>query len=134
MCVFICRWVPKESKHSLNKYIAALKNSDLTMHPVGKNTECYRMYEALSFGTVPVVEDVMTPGICQGPLRLMKLHKAPFIFIKNWKDISNVMKKELLLNYSQIVQRREEVVKWYKEFKENICSQFIKLIHSVFFN
>lgn len=41
-----------------------LSQSDLTLSPVGINTECYRIYESLALGSVPVIEDIMTPGLC----------------------------------------------------------------------
>lgn len=46
-------------------YQYALSLSDLTLNPVGMNTECYRIYEAMAHGSVPVVEDKTTPGLCQ---------------------------------------------------------------------
>ncbi|KAG8182575.1 hypothetical protein JTE90_021715 [Oedothorax gibbosus] len=63
-------WQPKETKDSLGVYIQSLRLSDLTLNPVGMNTECYRIYEAMSFGSIPVVENVMTPGAC-GPSKAL---------------------------------------------------------------
>ncbi|XP_005090411.2 ribitol-5-phosphate xylosyltransferase 1 [Aplysia californica] len=61
-------WMPQETEDTRNAFTEALAQSDLTLNPVGFNTECYRIYEALSFGSVPVIEDVMTPGYCgNGP-------------------------------------------------------------------
>ncbi|EPQ11098.1 Transmembrane protein 5 [Myotis brandtii] len=88
------QWQPQETNESLKNYQEALLQSDLTLCPVGVNTECYRIYEACSYGSVPVVEDVMTAGSCgntsvsqNAPLQLLKSMGAPFIFIKNWKEL-----------------------------------------------
>ncbi|XP_043404474.1 ribitol-5-phosphate xylosyltransferase 1 isoform X3 [Chelonia mydas] len=57
------QWQPQETNESFRIYQDALLQSDLTLCPVGVNTECYRIYEACSYGSVPVVEDVMTPAL-----------------------------------------------------------------------
>ncbi|KAH0520406.1 Transmembrane protein 5 [Microtus ochrogaster] len=95
------RWQPQETNESLKNYQDALLQSDLTLCPVGVNTECYRIYEACSFGSIPVVEDVMTAGHCgntsshhSAPLQLLKAMGAPFIFIKNWKELPAVLVKK----------------------------------------
>lgn len=51
-CVVITRneWTPNESKESVKKYINTILDSDLTLSPVGINSECYRIYEAMSLG------------------------------------------------------------------------------------
>eukprot|EP00069_Balaena_mysticetus_P009113 bmy_19964T0 len=51
------QWQPQETNESLKNYQDALLQSDLTLCPAGVNTECYRIYEACSYGSVPVVED-----------------------------------------------------------------------------
>ena len=101
LVVLFSRWQPQETNESLKNYQDALLQSDLTLCPVGVNTECYRIYEACSFGSIPVVEDVMTAGHCgntsshhSAPLQLLKAMGAPFIFIKNWKELSAILVKE----------------------------------------
>ncbi|GFO40497.1 transmembrane protein 5-like [Plakobranchus ocellatus] len=58
------QWQPQETPESSQQYLYALSNSDLTLSPVGINSECYRIFEAMALGSVPVIEDVMTPGYC----------------------------------------------------------------------
>ena len=98
---YFFRWQPQETNESLKNYQDALLQSDLTLCPVGVNTECYRIYEACSFGSIPVVEDVMTAGHCgntsshhSAPLQLLKAMGAPFIFIKNWNELPAILVKE----------------------------------------
>ncbi|KAJ7418872.1 transmembrane protein 5 [Willisornis vidua] len=57
----VATWQPQETNESFKNYQDALLHSDLTLCPVGINTECYRIYEACSYGSLPVIEDVMTP-------------------------------------------------------------------------
>nr|XP_009926566.1 PREDICTED: transmembrane protein 5 isoform X2 [Haliaeetus albicilla] len=51
------QWQPQETDESFKNYQDALLQSDLTLCPVGINTECYRIYEACSYGSLPVIED-----------------------------------------------------------------------------
>uniref|UniRef100_H2Z1K1 Uncharacterized protein n=1 Tax=Ciona savignyi TaxID=51511 RepID=H2Z1K1_CIOSA len=65
-CIFKWRdsWLTEETAETSVFYQHALRNSDLTLSPVGKNAECYRTYEALEFGSIPVIEDKV-PETCQ---------------------------------------------------------------------
>ncbi|KAG8514134.1 Ribitol-5-phosphate xylosyltransferase 1 [Galemys pyrenaicus] len=108
------QWQPQETNESLKNYQDALLQSDLTLCPVGVNTECYRIYEACSYGSVPVVEDVMTAGSCgntsvfhNAPLKLLKSMDAPFIFIKDWKELPAILEKEKTIILQEKIQRRK---------------------------
>jgi len=130
-------WVPLETQESLNNYINSLQKSDLTLNPVGKNTECYRIYEAFSLGSIPVVEDVVTPGGCDNrskttPLRLLKQHNAPMILIKNWADLPGLLKQQSQLSLAEKVDRRVAAVKWYADFKRKMKAEFIRILLEVF--
>ena len=117
-----------------------LSQSDLTLNPVGKNTECYRIYEAVAYGSVPVIEDVMTPGNCgraslssQYPLRLLKEMDAPFIFIKDWSELTKIVEKERTLRHSEKVKRRRNILLWYESFKSKMREKFVRTINEHFF-
>lgn len=131
------RWSPMETKETLKIYMTALLKSDLTLSPVGKNTECYRIYEALSLGSVPVVEDVVTPGNCDSslisPLRLLKKYEAPLIYVKNWHELPFLLQHEAQLTLEEKVERRIHIAEWYKSFKINIAKHFVSTIRKKFF-
>ncbi|XP_063219370.1 ribitol-5-phosphate xylosyltransferase 1-like isoform X2 [Bacillus rossius redtenbacheri] len=131
-------WQPLETEESLGLYIGSLLKSDLTLSPVGMNTECYRIYEALSLGSIPVIEDKVTPGICDGtssnsPLRLLKSHYAPVIFLKNWHELPAVLSQEMQLTLDEKVERRRAVIEWYKNFKQTMKIKFINVLNMKFF-
>ncbi|XP_056409682.1 ribitol-5-phosphate xylosyltransferase 1-like, partial [Hyla sarda] len=109
-------WQPQETNESYKSYHDALLQSDLTLSPVGVNTECYRIYEACSYGSVPVVEDVMTQGNCgnssvasNAPLQLLKSYSAPFIFIKSWKELPAVINQEKNMSLQEKIERRKRI-------------------------
>ena len=136
-CCF--RWTPTETDASRREYIHALQNSDFTLCPVGLNTESYRIYEAMSYGSIPVIEDVMTVGECGArsssklfPLRVLKESGAPVFYVKDWHQLP-----ELLQSVSddslQIVERRRLVVLWYRNFKSSLQDHMVKVLESRFF-
>lgn len=65
--ISISSWLAEETKEGLSSYLKVLKSSDLTLCPVGRNSESYRLYEALSVGSVPVVEDSVVGANCSSP-------------------------------------------------------------------
>ncbi|XP_075219508.1 ribitol-5-phosphate xylosyltransferase 1-like [Lycorma delicatula] len=128
-------WVPSETEESLSRYIKIIEDSDLTLCPVGQNAESYRIYEALSLGSVPVVEDRATPGFCdKTPFRLLKLYKPPFIFIKDWKELPNILKLELSMPQRLKKKRRTDVLNWYQNFKTEMRKIFLNVIAESFFS
>lgn len=129
---FVYSWIPNETQETRSQFIEALLSSDLTLSPVGMNSECYRIYEALSLGSVPVVEDKMTPGRCDraspAPMRLLKRLNAPVIWIANWTHLPDILRQEQALSFQAIVKRRKYVVSWYEKFKNQMRVYFLKVI------
>nr|XP_044611991.1 ribitol-5-phosphate xylosyltransferase 1 isoform X3 [Equus asinus] len=133
------QWQPQETNKSLKSYQDALLQSDLTLCPAGVNTECYRIYEACSYGSVPVVEDVMTAGSCgntsvhhSAPLQLLKSMDAPFIFIKSWKELPAILEKEKTVILQEKIQRRKMLLHWYQNFKTELKMRFTNILESSF--
>ncbi|XP_076448663.1 ribitol-5-phosphate xylosyltransferase 1-like [Babylonia areolata] len=134
-------WLPQETEESRGDYLRAVQQSDLTLSPVGQNTECYRIYEAMAFGSVPVIEDVMTPGECGAsqssklfPLRLLKELDAPVIFLKDWSSLPQLLLREQSLSHQERVRRRERVVQWYDNFKAVMRDRLVRVLENRFFN
>ncbi|XP_026355903.1 ribitol-5-phosphate xylosyltransferase 1 isoform X2 [Ursus maritimus] len=135
----VATWQPQETNESLKNYQDALLQSDLTLCPVGVNTECYRIYEACSYGSIPVVEDIMTAGSCgntsvyrNAPLQLLKSMGAPFIFIKNWNELPAVLEREKTLILQEKIQRRKMLLHWYQHFKTELKMRFTNILESSF--
>lgn len=126
-------WEPDETEASAQSYINILLQSDLTLSPVGKNAECYRIYEACALGSVPIVEDVTTEGDCsRDPFRLLKKLGAPFIFVKDWNELPKIMEEEMKMSVEEIVQRRRRLVAWYETFKDHVKDILLEKLHGIF--
>lgn len=136
----ICRWQPQETQESLDKYIYALQNSDLTLNPVGMNAECYRIYEAMSYGSVPVIEDRSTSFSCggwskfkgssatSGVFRLLKKYQAPVIFINDWRKLPELLQIESKMSRDKVIARRKEIVEWYRKFRRQMRDRLVNVV------
>lgn len=131
-------WWAKETYESRNIYHDILQNSDLTLCPVGINSESYRIYEALSYGSVPVLEDVLTPGECgtdnkKAPFLLLKEYNAPVIYVKDWKrDLPGLLQIEARLSDRDIIKRRKAVLAWYEVFRYKMRVRLLDITRSHF--
>ncbi|PIK47415.1 putative transmembrane protein [Apostichopus japonicus] len=120
-------WEAEETKESMEEYIQILQQSDLTLSPIGKNIECYRIYEAAAMGSVPVIEDVRTSDQCSDrTLRVLKDRNAPFIYVKDWSELPEIIRKEMKLTPEMIIERRKNLIEWYRQFKQDLRQLFFK--------
>ena len=128
-------WLAKESQNSMDLYHQILKDSDFTLCPVGINSESYRIYESMSFGSIPILEDITTPGSCdsKGPYKLLKKYKAPVIYLKDWSELKTIF-KEGTWNDKKIVDLRKQILEWYEVFKYKIREEFLEVVSSKFEN
>lgn len=81
----------------------------------------------------------MTAGSCgntsvshNAPLRLLKSMGAPFIFIKNWKELPVVLEKEKTIILQEKIQRRKMLLHWYQHFKTELKMRFTNILESSF--
>jgi len=139
-CV-LCRWLPLETKQSMSDYVRILRDSDLTLNPAGKNVECYRIYEAMAVGSVPVIEDTTVSATCGTPtsnshlrvLRLLKQFEAPVIYISDWHELLSILQREQLMTSADVIARRINIVRWYQKFRRKMRDVFVRVIGSKFF-
>lgn len=134
-------WTPEEGPESMIKYQHILLGSDLTLSPVGKNSECYRTYEAMELGSIPVVEDVMTEGSCaminqtfRSPYRLLKEYNIPIIYLKDWKkELPEIVEKFKAMKQETKVRLRINLIRWYVDFKAAMLDKFLTIVENQFF-
>ncbi|XP_067929987.1 ribitol-5-phosphate xylosyltransferase 1-like [Watersipora subatra] len=128
-------WQPTETQESLSSYVEVLKSSDLTLCPLGLNAESYRIYEALSVGSVPIIEDAVMGSNCSStPYRLLRRHKAPVVFVKDWSELPKVLANEKKLSIAAKERRREKMLNWYQKFRSTLAVSFTSTVLQKFFN
>ncbi|XP_039262920.2 ribitol-5-phosphate xylosyltransferase 1-like [Styela clava] len=134
-------WVPEEDSESMTNYQHVLLASDLTLSPAGRNSECYRTYEAMELGSIPVIEDVVSEGTCDynenknysSPYRLLKKYGAPVIFVKNWEnELPNIVQEFQEMTHRAKVRSRINLIRWYVDFKKAMRDKFLHIVSSRF--
>ncbi|ETN06115.1 hypothetical protein PPTG_13902 [Phytophthora nicotianae INRA-310] len=92
-------------------YVSTLQQSVFTICPLGKNPEQYRIWEALSSGSIPIVEELpaqcQPPGVFYHPAYpdswrcvpedvhgVLRRLNAPVLFVSDWKrDLPRLMNR-----------------------------------------
>ena len=128
------RWTESETHESASEYVDALLRSDLTLSPAGLNAECYRLYEAAALGSVPVLLAEAPPaGRCRPGPRLLRRHGAPFLWLRDWRHLPELLRREAALTARQRAARRRRLLAWYADFKQSVRNEFINVIVRKFF-
>jgi len=88
----------------------------------------------MTFGSVPVLEDQVTPGHCDiTPYRLLKQLQAPVLYIKDWAELPALLTREAALSTAEVTARRRRVVQWYHDFKATMKQRFVDGVEHSFF-
>lgn len=133
-------WSPVETQDSLSRYLHALSLSDLTLSPSGRNPESYRLFEAMSLGSVPVLDSSPVPmarSSCDPQsFRLLKQHQAPVIFIRNWtQELPQIIDREINhMSRQEKIARRKNLIAWYSDFKLKMRDTLFDAINRKFFH
>jgi len=140
---FSSKWNKQKGTLGTNQYLAALESSDLTLSPLGTAAECYRTFEALELGSIPIIDDNVKdsckpssiPGYenITSPYMLLKYYKAPLKFVRNWKeDFKEIFEKFYNLSVEEKINERLKVAAWYLNFKLSLRKKFINDIKTLF--
>ncbi|KAF7493918.1 hypothetical protein SSS_05498 [Sarcoptes scabiei] len=133
-------WQSIESNQSISLYVDALQQSDLTLSPKGLNVECYRILEAVEYGSIPVIEDIVDGfrhqnHLCdpKNQLRLFKETNAPFIYIRNWTEqLPKILEDYDRKSLNERIRLRIDLIKWYHRFKKLMKNRLIDVIRDHF--
>uniref|UniRef100_A0AAZ3R0X9 Ribitol xylosyltransferase 1 n=1 Tax=Oncorhynchus tshawytscha TaxID=74940 RepID=A0AAZ3R0X9_ONCTS len=84
-----------------------------------------------AYSSVPVVEDIVTPGGCSAahssPLRLLKAAGALFIFLKDYKELPGLLEKEKGMSQEERTERRR-LLEWYSSFHLQMKDRFTEVL------
>ena len=123
-------------------YAYALRNSEITLSPRGSAAECYRTFEALEFGSLPLISDTVqekckehaAPGYekTTAPYRLFKLYDAPVMYLKNWTELPGMISDFEALSDQERTERRKKLFSWYGEFKMRLQRKVVEDVKRFF--
>ena len=132
------KWTSSESDQSLDYYVNALQLSELTLSPIGMNHECYRILEAVEYGSIPVIEVNLShvkSSSCDPNqvYRIFHEFNAPFLYVSNWtQELPTILNNQASKTEAQKVAERVQLIKWYHRFKIQIRNRLIHVIQNNF--
>eukprot|EP00181_Compsopogon_caeruleus_P005468 CAMPEP_0184685402 /NCGR_PEP_ID=MMETSP0312-20130426/18864_1 /TAXON_ID=31354 /ORGANISM="Compsopogon coeruleus, Strain SAG 36.94" /LENGTH=397 /DNA_ID=CAMNT_0027139477 /DNA_START=124 /DNA_END=1314 /DNA_ORIENTATION=+ len=99
------------------EYAATLMDTIFTLSPTGHHPECYRMFEAIEAGSIPVIalDEEYRRHKCSDSLRIMRMTGAPIVFVSDWRHLFVTM-RYLLSDLKSLDRRQGELTKWYNRF------------------
>merc|ERR1712228_1064805 len=60
------------------------------------------------------------------PLRLFRRYGAPFIWLEKWEEVPNLIAEESKLSQEVKLMRRQEVMRWYRDFLKAMRAKFVQ--------
>eukprot|EP01041_Mallomonas_annulata_P007154 gene7154-14568_t len=119
-------------------YMKDMLNTKFCLNIRGRMSECYRFYEALEMGCIPVIidkyssYDYTSDHIQQySPLKEVPWHKKelPFIWAKDVKTFATITTRLLSeKGSSELIQMQRDCAEWWNAVKEFYRKQFTELI------
>ena len=115
----------KDGYLGVDEYRAVLLKSVLTLSPAGHNPECYRLWEALEAGSIPVVplDQNYHQHPCHESLLPLRQSAAPVIFVRGWSELPGLL-KEFNDNPARADQMQKETLEWYERFMRDTAARF----------
>ncbi len=85
-------------------YVQELAQFKFTLSPRGYGIDCYRTYEALLVGTIPIVKSSQLDPLFEG---------LPVLIVQEWEELTE---KFLIKKYKQIASKKYSLDKLYLEY------------------
>ena len=106
-----------------------LLDSLYTLVPSGKNLECFRMWEALEAGSIPIVANRLQPQ-CGDSWVPFREAGTKVVFLDDWAElpafVGRVFASDAAL--AQVHDHQRELVAWYKGFKTRHYTKLLNLL------
>lgn len=124
------RWNPDadaEGTTQLNTHdtMSIFLDSIFTLSPRGHSPECYRLYEAIETGSIPIVtkRDIFMykNKLCKDPLKFW--HTAPVVVMESWDELYPTVEK-LLGDMKRLEEMQLELRQWYDEMMRGVVGKF----------
>lgn len=117
---------------SQSSYAEVLRDSALTLSPAGGNPECFRLFEAIEAGSVPVVtrEDLLEPKYFRGMGRphpcgdaLAHWRDAPMLVLDSWDDLFSEVER-LRNDPEELDGMQRKMREWYVRYMRKVVREF----------
>ena len=104
-------------------YMQALLDSTFTLAPSGHNPECFRLYEAVETGSIPVIS--LGKDYSRHSCKDSLIHwlDSPIIVLDDWNNAIPTLQK-LMSDPEALDQRQAELRSWYDQYMRNTVREF----------
>lgn len=106
---------PRTPQLDTDSYMKILGDSIFTLSPAGHNPECFRLYEAVEAGSIPVLMkwDMNLREPCKGSLVHWK--DAPVLILNSWNELYSTVNK-LLEEPKKLNEMQIKLRLWYDDY------------------
>eukprot|EP00580_Thalassiosira_gravida_P006092 CAMPEP_0201631234 /NCGR_PEP_ID=MMETSP0493-20130528/5281_1 /ASSEMBLY_ACC=CAM_ASM_000838 /TAXON_ID=420259 /ORGANISM="Thalassiosira gravida, Strain GMp14c1" /LENGTH=458 /DNA_ID=CAMNT_0048102533 /DNA_START=19 /DNA_END=1395 /DNA_ORIENTATION=- len=129
-----------EKRYALNTddYVEVLLDSIFTLSPAGHNPECYRIFEAVESGSIPVFsrgdlygarhpnpQNRKALGDVAHPCKdaLVDWYEAPVVVLDSWDELYPTMER-LLEDPEALDEMQDRLRVWYDDYMRGVVSKF----------
>lgn len=96
------------------EYLEEVAHSKFALSPRGYCLDCFRVWESLLMGTIPIVKTSSLDSLYEG---------LPILIIQNWEEISE---KFLLQKYEEMQDKQYNLEKLYISYWQNFILSYVK--------
>ena len=117
---------PNSASNSLantTTYMRTLLDSTFTLSPAGHNPECFRLYEAVEAGSIPVIslDKEYKQHACKDSL--FHWMDSPIVIVKSWDELIPSL-QTMLENPEELDKRQEDLRAWYNQHMCSVVQNF----------
>mmetsp|Transcript_24544 Transcript_24544/g.52065 ORF Transcript_24544/g.52065 Transcript_24544/m.52065 type:complete len:437 (+) Transcript_24544:382-1692(+) len=117
----------KEQRLEASLEMQVIQDSIFTLSPIGRNPQCYRLYEAVEAGSIPVVirDDLHVADAETNPCRRVLKHwqDAPIVILDSWDELYPTM-HDLLENLEELDKMQSDLLTWYEDYMTAMVEEF----------
>ena len=116
---------PETQQVNTDQYMEIVLSSVFTLSPAGHNPECFRIFEAVEAGSIPVLvkNDLVIKR--QHPCRdaLYHWYDAPILVLDSWSDLYPAMER-LMADSRALNEMQVKLRVWYDEYMKQVVGEF----------
>ena len=117
---------PNSASNSLvdtTAYMRTLLDSTFTLSPACHNPECFRLYEAVEAGSIPIIslDKEYRRHACKDSL--FHWIDSPIVIVESWSELFPTLQR-MLANPEELDKRQEDLRAWYKQHMRSAVKNF----------
>jgi len=104
-------------------YMKTLLESTFTLSPSGHNPECYRLFEAVEAGSIPVIalDKDYKEHACKDSLSHWL--NSPIVIVESWNEVMPTLQR-MLEHPEELDKRQADLRAWYDQYMRSTVTSF----------